>query len=72
LCQLSGALPQHSCPQVTATNEHKATSDKAVSEAVVVGLPDAPELPADAVTADVGKITLKWTAAQTNAFIGTK
>ncbi|PRW20918.1 fibronectin type III domain-containing [Chlorella sorokiniana] len=58
--------------EVTATNEHKATSDKAVSEAVVVGVPDAPTLPADAVTADVGKITLKWTAPQTNAFIGTK
>ncbi len=43
-----------------------------MSEAVVVGLPDAPELPADAVTADVGKINLKWTATQTNAFIGTK
>ncbi|PRW20837.1 Ig-like domain repeat [Chlorella sorokiniana] len=58
--------------EVTATNEHKATSDKTVSEAVVVGLPDAPALPADAVTAAVGKITLKWTAPQTNAAIGTK
>ena len=60
------------CNQVTATNEHKAASNKAVSEAVVVGLPDAPTLPADAVTADVGRITLKWSAEQTNAFIDTK
>lgn len=38
----------------------------------MVGLPDAPTLSDDAVTAGVGKITLKWAAAPTNAFIGTK
>lgn len=48
-----------------------ATSATVESEAVVVGLPDGPSLPADAISAGVGKITLKWTAPQTNAFIGT-
>ena len=58
--------------QVVASNVHKTTSLAAVSQQVVVGLPDAPTLPADAVTAAVGKITLKWTAPQTNDFIGTQ
>ena len=71
--------PSWACPsppahalQLTASNEHGAHGPVALSEPVVVGLPDAPTLPADAVTADVGKITLKWTAPQTNDFIGTK
>ena len=58
--------------QVTATNTYGATSDKSVSEAVVVGLPGAPSLPDDAVSAGVGKVTLKWTAPKANAFIGTR
>lgn len=44
----------------------------AESDALVLGLPDVPTLPADAVTATVGKITLKWTAPHTNDFIGTQ
>lgn len=55
--------------QVTASNAH-VTSGKAVSEAVVVGLPDAPTTVK--VVPDVGKVTIKWSAAQTNAAIGTK
>ena len=39
---------------------------------MVLGLPDAPALPGDAITAAVGKIVLKWTAPQTNGFIGTR
>ena len=66
------SAPHSACLQVTAANEFDATSDKAVSEAVVVGLPDAPTLPADAVAAGVGKITLKWSAPEVNAFIGTQ
>lgn len=57
--------------QVAIANKYDATSATAESEAVVVGLPDAPTLPTDAVSAGVGQITLKWTAPQTNAFIGT-
>lgn len=59
------------CVQVTAANMYDATSATVESEAVVVGLPDAPTLPTDAVSAGVGKITLKWDAAATNAQIGT-
>lgn len=59
------------CVQVAAANVYDATSAIAESEAVVVGLPSAPKLPADPVSAGVGKITLKWEADQTNAFIRT-
>lgn len=59
------------CVQVAAANKHDATSALAESEAVVVGLPSAPRLPVDPVSAGVGKISLKWEADQTNVFIGT-
>lgn len=66
----SSCLP--SLLQLTASNEHGTPSEEVISQDVVVGLPDAPTLPGDAVTAAVGKITLKWSAEQTNDFIGTK
>ena len=58
--------------QLTASNVHETPSEEAISQNVVVGLPDAPTLPADAVAAGVGKITLKWSAPEVNAFIGTQ
>ena len=58
--------------QLTASNEHGAHGPVAQSEPVVLGLPDEPTLPADAVAAGVGKITLKWSAPEVNAFIGTQ
>lgn len=69
-------MPQNPKPpntpilQITATNVHNAISDKAVSKDVVVGLPDAPTL--GAITPDVGKATISWSAAATNAAIGTR
>lgn len=59
-------------PQLTASNVHGARDGEAQSDPVVLGLPDAPALPGDAITAAVGKIVLKWTAPQTNGFIGTR
>jgi len=77
LAQLAASwapLPSFPHPlQLTASNVHGAHGPVAQSEPVVLGLPDAPTLPGDAVTAAaVGKITLKWSAEQTNDFIGTK
>lgn len=56
--------------QVTASNQNNAT--KTVSGSMVVGLPEAPNLPADAVTPGIGKITLRWTADAVNNAIGTR
>lgn len=46
----------------------------AESEAVVLGLPDAPILAAgtEGINPGVGRVSLAWSAPQTNAFIGTK
>lgn len=53
---------------------HGARGDAAEAEPVVLGLPDAPALlaGADGISPSVGKVALKWTAPQTNGFIGTK
>ena len=60
--------------QLTASNTHGAHGPVAESEAVVLGLPDAPTLApgTDGINPGVGKLTLTWSAPQTNAFIGTK
>lgn len=60
--------------QLTASNTHGDHGPVAETEAVVLGLPDAPTLAAgtDGINPGVGKVTLSWTAPQTNAFIGTK
>lgn len=69
--RMMSALPRgQSPPQVTAFNTHGTFSEEAVSDAVVVGLPDAATQVG--VTADVGRATLQWSAAQTNAYIGTR
>ena len=46
----------------------------AESDAVVLGLPDAPTLApgTDGINPGVGRVTIAWSAPQTNAFIGTK
>lgn len=68
------SLPPHTTHtlQLTASNPRGDHGPVAQSEAVVLGLPDAPTLAGDAVAPSVGKITLKWSAPQTNGFIGTE
>ena len=56
--------------QLTASNVHSDHGEPTEAAPVVLGLPDAPTV--TEVTPTVGKVALKWTAAQTNAFIGTK
>ena len=53
---------------------HDTASQPALSDTVVVGLPDAPTVLAGAlgISPGVGKVALKWTAPEANAFIGTK
>jgi len=60
--------------QVVASNVHGTESAEAESEQVVIGLPDAPTLLAGAngISPSVGKVVLKWTAPESNSFIGTK
>lgn len=65
-----GCCPPYHRLQLTASNVHGAHAEPTEAAPVVLGLPDAPTV--TEVTPTVGKVALKWTAPQTNGFIGTK